>query len=308
MTALRLLFLLLGALLAGCGSDEPRVLVDLSLREDVVASPPVKALTYAYLPQYSHTVSYERHRRLVEYLQRTTGLAIRQVFPETFDEHIRMVEKGEIDISFSNPFVYVRLAQSGARAFARIVEPSGQPDFHSEIIVRKDNAAIRSLQDCRGKRWMAVDPSSAGGYLFALGHFHDAGLRPQDFAEIAFAGGRQEQVVLAVYTGLYDIGSIRDGTRAILHGRIDLDQLRVLAVSRPYPGWVYAARQGLPAPVVEAVRTALLALDANDPQEAEILYAAGMRGVLPASDEDFQPVRELAGKLGLELRQLGGGS
>ena len=36
---------------------------------------------------------------------------IKQVFPDTFDEHMRMVGQGKIDISFSNPFVYVGLAE-----------------------------------------------------------------------------------------------------------------------------------------------------------------------------------------------------
>jgi phosphonate transport system substrate-binding protein len=205
-------------------------------------------VTYAYLPQYSHTVSYERHRLLLEYLQKATGLPIRQLFPDTFDEHVKMVQRGEIDISFSNPFVYIRMAAAGARAFARIVEPSGAPEFYSLIITRKNNRDIQNLGDCRGKRWLAVDPTSAGGYLYALGEFYAHGITRQDFSEIAFApgpGAKQEKVIMAVYAGAYDIGSVRDGTLSLLEGKIDLSQIRILAESRRYPGWVYAHRPGL---------------------------------------------------------------
>jgi phosphonate transport system substrate-binding protein len=41
-----------------------------------------------------------------------------------------------------------------------------------------------------------VDPTSAGGYLYALGEFYDHGIRREDFAEIAFApgpGAKQER-------------------------------------------------------------------------------------------------------------------
>ena len=107
--------------LGGCGDDEPVKKIDLAKREEITVIKPLAAVTYAYLPQYSHTVSYQRHHLLVEYLSQATGLTIRQVFPDTFDEHMNMVGRGEIDISFSNPFVYVQIASRyGARAFARI--------------------------------------------------------------------------------------------------------------------------------------------------------------------------------------------
>ncbi len=302
----RLLALLLAALLlASCGEDEPVVNVDLTRRSDLTAPGPAqaRALTYAYLPQYSHQASYERHRLLVDYLKKATGLPLRQVFPDTFDEHEKMVLRGEIDISFSNPFVYVRLAKAGARAFARIVEPSGRPDFFSQIIVRADNRAIESLKDCKGKRWIAVDPTSAGGYLFALGLFHDHGIRPQDFAEIAFApgpGGKQEKVVLAVYAGAYDLGSVRNDTLDLLKDKVDLSQIRVLAESRHYPGWVYAARSGLDPAVVSALASAMFALDPTVPEQARILDAARFQSIIPSTDADFDPIRDLVAKLGLE--------
>ena len=77
-------------LLAGCGQDDDAIPVDLAKRVDITVRTPPRSLTYAYLPQYAHTVSYERHRLLLEYLTRATGLPLRQVFPDTFEEHVRM--------------------------------------------------------------------------------------------------------------------------------------------------------------------------------------------------------------------------
>lgn len=297
----------LPVLLTGCGDgDDDAVRVDLSKREEPTLRLPPKAITYAYLPQYAHTVSYERHRLLLDYLARATGLSLRQIFPDTFEEHVRMVERGEIDISFSNPFAYIRMAASGARAFARIIEPSGKPDFRSQIICRRDNRELAIIEDCRGKRWMAVDPSSAGGYLYALGEFLDHGIRRRDFAEIAFApgpGGKQEKVVLAVYAGTCDVGSIRDGALDILAGKIDIGQIRVLAESKAYPGWVYAARAGLAPGLTDKIAKAMFHLSMSRPDDAVILQTAGMRGIIPATDADYAPVRQLADKLGLDTAQ-----
>jgi phosphonate transport system substrate-binding protein len=290
------------AFASGC-SDEKPVKVNLSKREDLVAPRMVEAITYAYLPQYSHTISYQRHRRLLEYLRKTTGLPLRQIFPDTFEEHVKMVERGEIDISYSNPFVYVRLAKAGAQAFARAIEPSGEPNFRGQIIARADNAAVTGINDCRGKRWIAVDPNSAGGYLFPLGLFYDHGIKLSDFETVDFApgpGGKQEKVVLAVHAGVYDIGTIRKGTLDVVKNKIDLGSIRVLAETRAYPAWVYAARKGLDPAVVEAIANAMFALNVDTPEHRAILNAAGMKGIIPARDVDYDPVRALAEKLHMD--------
>jgi phosphonate transport system substrate-binding protein len=292
------LLLCVGLLLGGCGEEEPTKKVDLSKREEVTVYRPENAITYAYLPQYTHTVSYERHHLVIDYLSRTTGLTIRQVFPDTFDEHMHMVGRGLIDLTFSNPFIYVKIADRyGARAFARVVEAGGKENFRGQIICRADNPHIKTLADLKGKRLIAVDPTSAGGFLYPWSWVLENGLRKEDFAEITFApgpGGKQEKVVMAVYSGKYDVGMIREGTLKILADKIDLKVIRVLAYSRWYPGWVYAARRGLDPALVEKIKQALLALNINNPEHKAILEKAGFVGIIPAQDADFNPVRRLA--------------
>jgi len=297
--------LCVGFFLGGGGGEEPVKSIDLSKRGEVTVDHPENAVTYAYLPQYAHTVSYERHHLVIEYLSRVTGLTIRQVFPDTFDEHMHMVGRGLIDLTFSNPFIYVKIADRyGGRAFARIVESQGQENFRGQIICRTDNAGIKTLADLKGKRLIAVDPTSAGGFLYPWGWILENGLRKEDFAEITFSpgpGGKQEKVVMAVFSGKYDAGLIREGTLDILGDKIDLKQIRILAYSRWYPGWVYAARRGLDPAMVEKIKQALLALNINNPEHKAILEKAGFIAVIPAQDADFNPVRRLA-----EILESGG--
>jgi phosphonate transport system substrate-binding protein len=293
--------------LLGCGQEEPARRIDLSKKEHVSIPEEEDVITYAYLPQYSHTVSYQRHHQLVEFLRQQTGLNIRQIFPDTFDEHMNMVGQGKIDISYSNPFIYIKIAHHyGARAFARTVEIYGQEKFRGQIICRDDNPSIKTIADCRGRRWIAVDPTSAGGYLYPLGHFVAHGLKKNDFSEIAFApgpGGKQEKVVLAVYAGKYDIGTIREGTLNVVADKIDISEIRVIANTRWYPGWVYAARGDLPAYTVRQLENAILTLDYDQKDHRTILEAADLVGVIPAKDEDFDPVRRLAATVGMDLEE-----
>jgi len=273
----------------------------LSRRKQIQARKELESLTYACLPQYSHRVSFSRHHRLVEYIAEQTGLPIRQIFPDTFEAHVQMVGAGKIDISFSNPLVYTRIADRyQARAFARIVEKNGKPAFRGQIICRADNKAIQNLQDCRNKRWMAVAPTSAAGYLFVLDHFLRHGISKEDFRSISFApgpGAKQEKVVQAVYLGEADIGSIREGTLDLVEDRVDLSAIRILDRTRRFPSWVYAAGKGLSPDVVEKIRTALLDLDPAKPEHRQILELAHFRSIIDATDQDFDPIRELTSQV-----------
>jgi len=297
--------LILLFLSVGCSQEQPAQKIDLSKREQVILIEEENIITYAYLPQYSHTVSYHRHHLLVEYLRKETGLNIKQIFPDTFNKHIKMVGQGRIDISYSNPFIYIKISNRyGARAFSRIVEMNKQKNFRGQIICRADNRSIKNIADCRGKRWIAVDATSAGGYLYPLGHFYNYGLTKSDFSEIAFSpgpGGKQEKVVLAVYAGKYDIGTIREGTLNVVSDKIDINEIRVVANTRWYPGWVYAARKDLEPEILDKIKRALLKLDYNQKEHRQILKPAEISGIIPSDDRDFDPVRKLAAKLGMSL-------
>jgi len=148
---------------------------------------------------------------------------------------------------------------------------------------------------------VAVDPSSAGGYLFPLGHFVDRGLTLRDFKEVSFVGGRQENVILGVYAGLYDFGTIREGSLKVLENKIDIDQIKVVATSKPYPGWMYSYSPRLAQESVDKILAAMLKLDyAHNPQHRTILDAAHFIGFVSSDDRDFDPVRELTRKVELK--------
>ena len=297
--------LLFFLLFPSCGENESAIKVDLTIKEQVIIKEEPGVITYAYLPQYSHTVSHTRHHSLIQYLQKETGLNIKQIFPDTFDQHMKMVGQKKIDISFSNPCVYIKIAHRyGAEAFARIVEMDGKDSFRGQIICRADNSSIQTLSDCRNKRWIAVDSTSAGGYLFPLGHFIDHGITKMDFKEIAFApgpGGKQEKVVLSVYAGKYDIGTIREGTLEVVSGRIDVNKIKIVSMTDPYPGWVYATRKNLDKKIVEKLKQAFGKLDFNHKNHREILEAADFIKVIASVDSDFDSVRQLVARVGISL-------
>jgi len=267
-----------------------------------VTEPAAQKVTYAYLPQYSKAVSLERHQDLIAFIKKETGLDVVQVFPEDFDDHMKKVGSGEIDISFSNPFVYIRIAQQyEARAFARIIEKEGKDMFRGEICVAEDSP-LKTLADLKGKRILAVSRSSAGGYLFQIGMLAEAGVNPEELTiDFAQGAGKQEKAFLAVYSGEYDACFVREGTRTeVMKNQVDISKIRVLAYTSFYPGWVYAGRKGLDPSVLDKIRSAMLKLDLSDPGHKAILEKAKFVKIVPSEDKDFDPIRELAARLDLK--------
>jgi phosphonate transport system substrate-binding protein len=268
-----------------------------------VSKPVPQKITYAYLPQYSQQVSLERHQDLVSFLKEKTGLDMVQVFPEDFDDHMKKVGSGEIDISFSNPFVYIKIAHLyGAEAFARIIEKEGNEMFRGEICVRKDSP-IQSIADLKGKRIMAVSLSSAGGYLFQKAMLLEAGIDPDEDLTVDFAKGvgKQEEAFLAVYSGDCDACFVREGTRTVvMKDKVDISKVRVLAYTPWYPGWVYAGRKGLDPDIVNTIKSAMLMLDFKDPEDKVILEKAKFVKIVSSEDKDFDSIRKLATRLNLK--------
>ena len=124
----------------------------------------------------------------------------------------------------------------------------------------------------------------------------------KDFTEVSFApgpGGKQEKVVLSVLAGSYDIGTVREGTLELMRGRVDLDQIRIVAKTRAYPGWSFSARAGLDPAIVESLGKAMFALRYDAPADRAILERARIRGIIPSEDGDFDAVRELAARMKL---------
>jgi len=279
------------------------LLIMLLIGAACVPEPASQKVTYAYLPQYSKAVSLERHQDLIAFIKKETGLDIVQVFPENFDDHMNKVGSGEIDISFSNPFVYIKIAhQYDARAFARIIEKEGKDMFRGEICVLKDSP-LQTLADLKGKRIMAVSRSSAGGYLFQRGMLVEAGIDPDEEPTIDFAqgAGKQEEAFLAVCSGEYDACFVREGTRTeVMRDQVDISKVRVLAYTPFYPGWVYAGRKGLDPSVLDKIRSAMLKLDLSDPEHKAILEKANFVKVVASEDKDFDSIRELASRLDLK--------
>ena len=156
------------------------------------------------------------------------------VVPLDFQEIGPAVGRGEVDFVISNPEIYVALESAyGATRIATLKNKTeGGPFtvFGGVIFTRADRPDIGDLKDLKGRRFMAVDRTSLGGWTMAWRELKAAGIDPvADFKELQFLG-THDAVVYAIRDGAGDAGTVRSDTleRMQDEGKINKKDFRVL--------------------------------------------------------------------------------
>lgn len=250
---------------------------------------------------------------MADYLHdRIPGLTF-DVVPLGFDELGEAVAAGQVEFVLANPAVYVDLnLHYNARAVATLRNRvAGQPTAHfgGVIFCRADREDIASLDDLRGKRFMAVADNSFGGWLAGRLTLEEAGLNTQvDFGGPVLFAGTHDAVVYAVRDGRADAGTVRTGILEAMaaEGQISLDDFRVLRgpktpdwrllCSTPlYPEWAMASTAVCPDPLAEAVAVALITL----PETHPAVTGPDIAGwTVP---QNYQPVMDCLRALGVDI-------
>ncbi len=240
----------------------------------------------AHLPLYSAITLFDRFDPLMRYLSRKTGYEFKLVVPKDFEDFFDIVRRGEVEFSYSNPYIYIQLADGGhLRAFATTVMQSSGDIFRGIIITRQDSA-IRTLDDLKGKDVMVVSFKSAGGFLAQKLFLQEHGIDVYRDLRLR-EGKRQEEVILSVYRKNAEAGFVRESALDVLKEEIDLGRIRILATTQYIANWPFAATRSADGKIVELVRKGLLELD-----DGNILSAAQVAGFKAADDRDFDGLRE----------------
>jgi phosphate/phosphite/phosphonate ABC transporter binding protein len=243
------------------------------------------AVKVAILPLYSAITLFDRFDPLMRHLTRTTGREFKLVIPRDFEDFFETVKRGDVEFSYSNPYIYIQLADAGhLRAFATtVMQASG--DIFRGIIITHRSSPIRTIHDLKGKDVMVVSYKSAGGFLaqklllaeHGIDVFRDLRLRE---------GKRQEEVILNVYRRTADAGFVRETALDVLREEIDLNRIRVVATTSYIANWPFAVTKNADRALVSLVQKSLLSL-----KDARVLSAAQITAFRAASDGDFDGLR-----------------
>ena len=168
-------------------------------------------------------------------------VTIKMQIAPTYKAGVDDLVNDRVDFSRLGPASYIAAKQANAQLSILAMESQkGQKRFQGVICVA-EQSPITTLSDLKGKRFAFGNPrSTIGRYLVQL-HLMQAGIHARDLGSYAYLG-RHDTVVLAVASGRYDAGALKQSTfqRLVEQG----SRLRVLAAfdnvtkpGSPAKGW-----------------------------------------------------------------------
>lgn len=320
------------------------ILVALAIAITTVALQPALTtgqtkLVMVFVPSGEAEAILFSGQQLGRMLSVSLGIPVDAVVATSFSAAIEAMCAGRADIGALNPFGYVLAHQKCGVEVVAVSVRFGLPYYLSQISVRAD-AGITKIEDLRGKRFAFVDPASTSGYLFPAAMLKKLGYDPDKFFSQTVFAGSHNNVILAIYRGQVDGGATFQDARDNVRGQFpDVnDKVKVLAYSNPIPNDTWSLNAKLNAALKTKIKDRLLRIAATpegrqalqtlysitaltdvieltdeqvrslglrfDQETADRIVRKGNKLAIPLGDWFFQPIRDAATFLGLDLQRL----
>lgn len=287
---------LLGLTLAwtsSCGDAAP----DVAGNESTV-------LRFSAIPDENTTELQQKFGRVAEYLSAELGVEVEYVPTANYGASVQAFKNGDIHLAWFGGLtgVQARAAVEGSRAIA---QGKVDPAYKSYFIANKDSGLEPSDDFPMGiadKKFTFGSDRSTSGRLMPE-HFirQFTGKSPAEFlgGEMQFSGSHDKTAEL-VEAGTFDVGvlSYKTYDGLVAEGKIDPEVCRIIWSTPPYPDYNWTAHPALDevfgAGTIDKVQAALVGMT-----DAELLNAVRRpEGIIPATNDDFASVAELAASLG----------
>lgn len=251
-----------------------------------------ESLVVGVFPRRDAAVTAKLFRPLAGYLEHKLGVPVSLKMSPDFDTFLVNLKQRRYDLVHLNPFDYINAHDDlGYDALVQN-EEFGEATIKGAIYVRKDSG-IHQLIELKGKKILfGGGPRAMISYIVPTYLLQQAGLTKQDYEE-AFAIN-PPNAVLATFLRQADAGGAGEMVRRLpmVASKIDVNQLEMIAVSRPLPHLPWAVKQEMPADLKQRLLTLLVNLKQSE-EGQKILKQAQLSAFNPVTNKDYDPHREI---------------
>ena len=285
---MRRILVLLGALALGCGETPS----DPVLKFTAIPGDNTTDLKAKFAP-------FEKHMSL------ELGVPVEYVTTTHYAASVTSFINGDIHLAWFGGLSGVRARDKvpGARAIA---QGKADPEYHTYFIAHVDSGLERSdsfPKGLEGKTFTFGSNGSTTGRLMPEYFIRkNTGKTPAEFFGRAMSfSGSHEKTARFVESGQFQAGAIDYKTyeRLVAEKEIDPEKCRVIWETPPYPDYNWTAHPDLEKQFgdgfTERLQAALIEL--KDPALLRAINRP--EGLIPAKNEDWDGLRELARELGL---------
>ena len=221
---------------------------------------------------------------LLDHLQKTTGYTFTFKTGKDYSDTIKKFQNGEFDLGFIGPSPYIIATTDSGKDSLDILaglETNHQPYFYATIIAKKDNGAISSLDDLKGKKFGFGSRKSTLSFYMPCKMLLDAGIF--DALESYEYLGKHDKVARNVAMGGLAAGGIKESV-----AKKYTDSLKVVAKSAPVYDFLFVNHSSMAPEQQDKIRQALLSVE--DPAILSAIKS-GVTGIIPTSDKNYDDLR-----------------
>ena len=223
---------------------------------------------------------------------------------------IEAMKTKKIDFAFFSASTFV-FAEQNAKAKVLLKKVWDSPFYHSSIIVRADSG-ISSLKKLKGKKFAFVDEKSGSGYLYPLLYLKQQKIVPNEyFGEVVYSGNQAASVALlndkkvdaiAVYSNDKDAKTGAWNAPDVANLKL---KVKPLWISEPIPNDPFCVRQDFydaHPRVAHDVMFGMMELLDNKEASAKFKDALGVSGLMLATSQQYEPLRQLVRELNIQMK------
>ncbi|BCR03699.1 hypothetical protein DESUT3_07680 [Desulfuromonas versatilis] len=217
---------------------------------------------FGVIPRYNPMVMYRNYQPIMDYLSEHTPFRFELKLSRSYADAIRMLREGQTqvaslgDVTFAEAF-----REFGVIPLVKPLNNLGEAFYQSIIIVRQDSP-IQTLEDLKGHTFAFGNIHSTSGNLIPRHYLFRRGISLFDLESFENLD-THDKVVKAVLKGKVAAGAVKD----VVAYQYQFHGLRFLANIGPIPSVPIVVRHDTPPAVVEALRTALLAINRKSPEQ-----------------------------------------
>jgi len=250
-------------------------------------------------------------KKFVTYLEKETGLFFDVKVPASYISVVEAFGSKRADIGIMNSFGYLLAHQKyGVTAGLRIIRFG--KDFYRGQIVAREDSGINSLKDLNGKTFAFTDSSSISGYIFPLKMLmeNNVALKNKIFA------ARHDNVINMVYQKQVDAGAtfnsdpspdgaITDARSLVITQFPDvIKKIKIIALTENIPNDPIVFRSDLAESIRTSFSKALNKYLETSEGKKTFSKIYNFQGVVPATDSDYDGLRQVLAKINLDLKGL----
>jgi len=262
-----------------------------------------KDFVFTAIPDQDETKLQQRFGKVADYLSEQLGVTVKYIPVKSYAAAVTAFRNNQVQLAWFGGLsgVKARDLVKDSEALAQGIEDQ---QFETYFIANKATG-LQASNDfpigIRGRVFTFGSKGSTSGRLMPEYYIREnfKSTPKKIFSRVGFSGDHSRTISL-VQSGAYEVGAVnyKVWLSEKEQGKIDVDKVSVIWKTPTYPDYQWSVRGDVDSDwgdgFKEKIRKALLAMDAP-----ELLSAFPRSGFIPAENSDYEPIKNVAKKIGL---------